>query len=195
MPMQRGARYLLLVKELKNRSQGFDNFNKEELAQVERMIEDCLSIFSSAKNTQTSTYQFGDYTRYFMHKFLNSNQESNPESKKESVPAKVIDNTAASSSVYHFGDITRGILRRMSKKTEPTTTTDQSVATSTTKSENTPKEVKSDKSEAEKAIVSKTLKDVPPAYKLGALMNQSIWEANAQKKNNGDGSVENTPGV
>jgi hypothetical protein len=61
LPIQRGPRYALLVKETERNNDHMDDFNKKEFDSLKKLIADCLKMISPKKEG----YKFGDYTRGF----------------------------------------------------------------------------------------------------------------------------------
>lgn len=59
LPIQRGPRYALLLKETGKNNQHMDEFNKKEFETLKTLIVDCLAAISPKKEG----YKFGDYSR------------------------------------------------------------------------------------------------------------------------------------
>lgn len=132
MPIQRGPRYELLIKEIQKHNIG-DEFNRSEFSILEDLINDRLSDFSSKKKTEPKSesrdsekhpYRFGDYTRYYLFGYIDSTapdkdsdlshleKDSEMIEKSETLNEKHIEEHATSSEArgYRFGDLTRRLI-------------------------------------------------------------------------------------
>lgn len=195
MPVQRGPRYLLLVKELMKHDKGCDDFNKEEFVQLERQFDDSLSVFSSKKSEtptpQVRPYQFGDYTLSFFG-LRNTNEQGSStsltcESKKQdevvvTSPEVSTESKSQNSSPkgYRFGDLSRRLWGANTNTEKQTTTVVNSLDDTTTKKpEDGQKEV--EKVTQQEVETVKQPSTPPQGYQFGDFTRRLlIWGANKQ---------------
>ena len=140
MPIQRGPRYELLIKEIQKQNIG-DEFNKNEFSTLQQMFNDHLSDFSSKKKSEPEQessysekhpYHFGDYTRYYLFGQQNTTipskeivltadeNRNNVDEKSEIQSGNLIEEKPSSLEAkgYRFGDLTRRLIWGANKNSQ-----------------------------------------------------------------------------